>query len=1398
MRKLIYITTVLAAISVLFYCTKENPTDSGYKAAKTEADLSISVLFKQAGIAASPDSVDTLRFTVSYGNNNMVYSFAFSAHGGKISDVPTNTAFTIKIEGLDKQGNLIYLGLQSYEGITDDITVKITANEVSPRKPSDLVPTALTATRVKLEWIDNSSNELGFIIERSETNDSNFVPIDTAISDQQAKMDTDGLLPGTIYYYRIASYNGAGLSAFLTPQAVITPTYAQLDSTQPTLTVDALPESVSVESLMVTGEAYDSSGILEVTVEGEKATVGSDSAFSKKIGLKLGQDTITIQAIDNSSRNNDTSATVIIVYDPGASDNTPPTITVSSPSDSDTVLTLTPDISGTVNDAGGSVDSFLMNGTNVTINGIDWNTAVTLSAVGWNEIFFEAADANGNRAYDTLTIFADTTTEDTVAPTIDFGGLTAGYMFSADSPSVTIAVSDNGSVDSVHIQGVQATQGGTDWSATIDLTPDSNTVHVTVWDAAGNSSQDSILVILNRAPSFTTLSSGMANQAYLSVEYLDTVTATDPDGTTGLTYSKLSGPGGMVVGITSGIVTWTPAAETTLVCSVTTIDKYGLKDTIAWSITALDTSTGNTAPTFQIITNTSAMHAVGYIDTIRATDAESQSVTMTLLSGPSGLNLSDSIVTWVPNPALAEQAYTVIIEGNDGNGGLCTLTYNIDLSAYSTTAGEFDMDANTVALWHFSEGMGDSVFDVSGNHLHGQRNGQVWQAGLNGYALYFDGADDSTITTPFGAGYSSLTIEAVIRWDAVIYSNIFEHLGSEAHLEYRDSTSYNGLRLSFHADGNEGTIWTANTPWQPEPGQWYYVVGTYTAPGDLNIYINGGLVKTSSTAYSAKTSTGDAIIGCGNLQGAVDEIRISNTVRSLSDIEDTWVAMGGLLPGQVADPGGMLPLDENTLALWRFDNLGSADTLYDVSSNRNIGLVSGATWTTGKCGKALSFDGINDVVTIPNNGSLDIGAGPVTIEAWIKTIDSVGGIFRRNPAPEGHYFLVLDDGKARYTQEALSREGGEKGVESQETVNDDQWTYIAVIREGYGAGSKAYVNGILSAEGSDYNVDLETEDVSLIGRWGDSFYLGEIDEIRISNIARTPAEIDSLYRLGGWNGVWTPMAAMPTSRENLVSAEYNNTIYVIGGGNSSMLKEIEVYNPLYDDWTAKTDMPHFRYSFTASTVLNKIYAIGGAPDLSLVEEYDPVTDSWDTLKLRMPTPRYYQCAGVVNDIIYVIGGQDGGAIYDKVEAYNPQTDTWDTTLTPMPTARFGLAASVINNKIYAIGGYNTSSKNIVEEYDPLTDTWTPKAQMPTPRHYLTSSVVNGKIYAIGGVDISGELNVVEEYDPVSNSWTTKTGMIYPRKKLTSQAVNGRIYAIGGGKGTQIRYRYNEEYDPALD
>jgi len=123
----------------------------------------------------------------------------------------------------------------------------------------------------------------------------------------------------------------------------------------------------------------------------------------------------------------------------------------------------------------------------------------------------------------------------------------------------------------------------------------------------------------------------------------------------------------------------------------------------------------------------------------------------------------------------------------------------------------------------------------------------------------------------------------------------------------------------------------------------------------------------------------------------------------------------------------------------------------------------------------------------------------------------------------------------------------------------------------------------------------------------------------------------------------------------------------------------------------------------------------------------------------------------------------------------------------------------VNGKIYAIGGILPRT---VEEYDPVSDTWTARASMLTDRYDLTAAAVNGKVYAIGGSDDTNDpeslaLNSVEEYDPVGNTWTTFYSMPTARCGLAAAAVNSRVYALGGIDGSLGSMAINEELDLGL-
>jgi len=240
-------------------------------------------------------------------------------------------------------------------------------------------------------------------------------------------------------------------------------------------------------------------------------------------------------------------------------------------------------------------------------------------------------------------------------------------------------------------------------------------------------------------------------------------------------------------------------------------------------------------------------------------------------------------------------------------------------------------------------------------------------------------------------------------------------------------------------------------------------------------------------------------------------------------------------------------------------------------------------------------------------------------------------------------------------------------------------------------------------------------------------------------------------------------------------------------------------------WATKAPMPTPTFAMGVGVVNGILYAVGGevANDCTFVNTlvaYDPLANTW-TFKAPMPTKRQGLRAGVVNGVLYAVGGSTGcGPRTGSVEAYDPASDTW-TTKASMPTPRTTHAVGVVNGVLYAVGGFSGAPLSTVEAYDPVANTWTTKAPMPTARSGLAVGVVNGLLYAVGGSDGTANPTIpttVEVYDPVANTWTTRAPMPTGRSSLAAGVVNGILYALGGGPATGGIVAIVEAYDPFAD
>jgi hypothetical protein len=270
---------------------------------------------------------------------------------------------------------------------------------------------------------------------------------------------------------------------------------------------------------------------------------------------------------------------------------------------------------------------------------------------------------------------------------------------------------------------------------------------------------------------------------------------------------------------------------------------------------------------------------------------------------------------------------------------------------------------------------------------------------------------------------------------------------------------------------------------------------------------------------------------------------------------------------------------------------------------------------------------------------------------------------------------------------------------------------------------------------------------------------------------------------------------MPTARGGpAVTRGADGRLYAIGGRIGGVATNaVEAYAPSIDTWSSVASLPLARTRLAAAHDGTLVYAMGGSIPSGVTGEldaYDPGTNTW-MVRTSMPTPRKSLAAAAAGGNIYAIGGENivsnAPNYLDTVEEYVPVSDTW-TTVASLPNPRSGLAATLgPDGRIYAIGGYdpNCACTTDVTAYSPTSNTWTTVASLPTGRRFLDAVTgAEGLIYAIGGLtDSSTDTTEVDVYDPSTNTWSTGPSLNTARDSLgVAKDTNGEIFAVGGFAG----------------
>jgi hypothetical protein len=198
----------------------------------------------------------------------------------------------------------------------------------------------------------------------------------------------------------------------------------------------------------------------------------------------------------------------------------------------------------------------------------------------------------------------------------------------------------------------------------------------------------------------------------------------------------------------------------------------------------------------------------------------------------------------------------------------------------------------------------------------------------------------------------------------------------------------------------------------------------------------------------------------------------------------------------------------------------------DISGNNNDGTAAGIAFNSpGHIGASAKWEQATDRITIGNSSSLDDASATGTIEMWVNFVNPKATHLQillsnketfKSPS-DGFSWATQTDGDF-YFYPWVASAGSQDFVLTPAPFMADKWHFASVTYNFPTRKVALYVDGqalTLSVDGATANW-TQAANVSdwLLGSNGDdpaNYFLGSMDELRISNVARTPGWIQTEY-----------------------------------------------------------------------------------------------------------------------------------------------------------------------------------------------------------------------------------------------------------------------------------------------
>ncbi|MCX5785110.1 MAG: hypothetical protein NTX59_05435 [Elusimicrobia bacterium] len=430
-----------------------------------------------------------------------------------------------------------------------------------------------------------------------------------------------------------------------------------------------------------------------------------------------------------------------------------------------------------------------------------------------------------------------------------------------------------------------------------------------------------------------------------------------------------------------------------------------------------------------------------------------------------------------PAEILAEfqdKAYEVLYSTNAGGTWHLVSTDSVHLSGADGTKATQILEADNFPIVTSTEPgaptnqIAFTVSDMAGN------------VSTAVYTVLGDLTGPPALAAPADAAYISTTNPAMLWTTGVIGDSRLQLATDEGFTNIiADSVTVNAFYASTGSLSNAAAYWWRVKAYDNLINEWTDWSSTFSFVVDIVPPVFSGPQVSTPAAPSWTNLPMNAYIS-------------TNVVSARISVQD-------LSAGLLVSTG----LPDGLVAQWHLDE-GTGTVALDASMSGNKGaFVGNPVWVAGKSGSALKFINDGDAMAV-NQISM---AGPYTLETWFQyPLPALSGadywILTYGVSPTVHHIVVrYSDMELGVISSGFGDSGFNLGALS------DGWHHLAAAA--YGSQTDFYVDG--SYRGTSNLKPAGAIDY-IGGVPGQSRQFGAIDEFRVFNVARSPAQIMADYQ----------------------------------------------------------------------------------------------------------------------------------------------------------------------------------------------------------------------------------------------------------------------------------------------